>query len=131
MASIVENDKNSNGEIAKCISCNDFYGYYEFDNFCSDCLYKNNSNKYHQFISKKYLGRHTQSYLYNFVFKYKIPSNSKYFKSLKEMFKSGEILDNQKLFSWIDYVKKNTQYLGISVNQAIELKNIYYVKHLT
>ena len=41
----------------KCTFCNEFYGYYLFDNLCSECLFKNNSEKYLELFSKKYLDR--------------------------------------------------------------------------
>ena len=123
MASIV----NGENEVAKCTFCNEFYGYYLFDNLCSECLFKNNSEKYLELFSKKYLGPHTQSYLYNYVFKNKIPSNSIFYNSLKNMFYSGTILEKGLLKSWLNHVKNNSNYLGISVNQAIELTNTYLV----
>ena len=43
------------------------------------------------------------------------------------MFYSGTILEKGLLKSWLNHVKNNSNYLGISVNQAIELTNTYLV----
>lgn len=55
---------------------------------------------------------------------YKLPNQSMYYRSLKAMFLDGSILDINNILFLIEHMKSNTNYLGISCIQAIELLNL-------
>jgi hypothetical protein len=57
---------------------------------------------------------------------YKLPNQSMYFRSLKTMFADGSILDINNILFLIEDMKLNTNYLGVSCIQAIELLNLAY-----
>ena len=114
----VENNVN------KC-ECSEYFSNSIFDNKCSLCFYKSNPEDYYKITKYKPKKYHTDSYLYNHVFKNKVPSEHYLFKTLKQMFTEDKILENNNIFLWIEFLKINTNYKGISVKQGVELFTIF------
>ena len=103
--------------------CDEFYASDEFENNCSQCFYKINPSKYLEIFKSEPCKYHTDSFLYNHVFKNKIPSNSLFYKILEAMIIDKSILNLDNFFNWIKTVKKNTEFKGIGVSQAKKLLN--------
>lgn len=111
--------------------CEEFHKNIIFGNKCSKCYERihpdiwiklNKKDNYKISLKNR---KYHYKYLENFTKMRQLPENNFMWKTLKQMYSDGSIMQNKNLLTWLDYLKKNTQYQGISVKQAVELTLIY------
>jgi hypothetical protein len=116
---------------SKCTKCDKYYGHSLFENKCSGCFAINNpdiwnivKNEENEIVRINNL-RYSKNYLDEFTKNRSLPNNNFLWTSLKQMYKDGSITKENNIINWLNFLKKNTIYQGISSKQAIELTNIY------
>jgi hypothetical protein len=116
---------------SKCTECDKYYGHKLFNYKCSGCFAINNpdiwnvvKNEENQIVRINNL-KYSNNYLDEFTNNRSLPNNNFLWTALKQMYRDGTIIKENNLINWLNFLKKNTIYQGISSKQACELTNIY------
>lgn len=112
----------------KC-ECNEFYSNQIFDNKCSMCFYNKNPSKYYQIMNLEPKKFHTDSFLQNYTYKYRINDTSNLYKLLENIISDDYNFKIQDLLLLINHIKTKTNFKGISCTQAVKLYKKYINYH--
>ncbi|VVU94438.1 hypothetical protein CPAV1605_160 [seawater metagenome] len=125
-----------NLQINNLCECKVYYRSILFKNKCSKCFEKeypdlyfeiNFNNNLRSYIKNK---KYSKNYLENYTELRQLPDNHYMFKTLKLMFSNGSILQDNNFLNWLEFLKKQTNYQGISTKQALELTYCYKNSHI-
>ena len=124
MAQFAIDDEN------KCV-CGEYYSLDLFDNKCSLCFHKENPKKYLEIMKIEPTKFHTNSFLQNYTYKYRINDilYESLYESLETIISTDYNFNIQILLNLINYIKTNTNFKGISCTQAVKLYNKYHNYH--
>lgn len=108
--------------VKKC-ECKEYYILEIFDNKCSHCFHKDNPSKYLEIMKIEPIKFHTDSFLQNYTYKYRINDKSQIYESLETIISTDYNFNIQVLLNLTNYIKTNTIFKGISCTQAVKLYN--------
>lgn len=122
MSSLVKTNLNSDN--TPICECGVYFKYDKFKNLCSECFI----NQYGDTIDEKLLlslvtrRPYSKEYLENIVKSRSLPMDHFLWVSLKHMFETGTVIKESNFIDWVNYLENNTNYRGINMKQALELK---------
>lgn len=104
--------------------CGVYFKYEKFKNLCSECFINQYGDKIDDKLLLSLVTRrpYSKEYLENIVRSRSLPMDHFLWVSLKHMFETGTVIKESNFIDWVKYLESNTNYRGITTEQALELK---------